>query len=68
MAKISARGAKEVERIITMRSIYVYTSDGRVLWRLREGGNYKLLGRNITPDRWEAFKWEALGGKIQKRG
>lgn len=58
MAKITARGAREVARIAARnpgtgaRYLYVITSDGRVLWRpAGPGEHYTVIGRRVPPAR-----------------
>lgn len=65
MAKISARGAKEIDRIDIGKAVYVYTSDGRVLSKIRystgESGQYSVLRRKVTPEQWKEWKSNLKG-------
>ena len=46
MAKISARGAKELSRRKTPHGTYVLTSDGRILWKSTvPGDHFTIIGR-----------------------
>lgn len=69
MAKISARGAREVGRFRNDRAEYVLTSDGRVLRKIRyEGGgssSYTLVGRGYDEARFLALK-QAMGGEAAR--
>lgn len=64
MAKISARGAKEVDRISHKDRTYVYTSDGRVLLKIKysdgTSSGYELLCEGVTPEQWAEFKRESF--------
>jgi len=46
MAKITARGARELSRRVTSHGVYVLTSDGRILWKSTvPGDHFTVTGR-----------------------
>ncbi len=59
MAKISANNAREIDRVQTQTVQYVYTSDGRVLHKVKLATGwtgYQLIKRHVTSTLWAQFK------------
>lgn len=55
MAKISARGAREISRWKKGDSTLVLASDGRLLIKLFKDGGYTVRAKKVTPASAEAF-------------
>lgn len=52
MAKISAKGCKELDRWTNKHgNLYVYRSDNTVLQKTKHR-SYKIVFKNISPEQW----------------